>query len=144
MEGIFWLAILILMVVIEFITLGLTTIWFAGGALIAFLASLAGAGLPVQAVLFFVVSLGLLLGTRPFAMKYFNKDRTKTNAESLIGATAVVMEDIDNLQAVGRVQVNGQEWSARSSSGFGIPKGKTVLVEEIRGVKLVVKEKMEE
>lgn len=144
MEGIVWLAILIIMVVIEIITLGLTTIWFAGGAFIAFFASLAGAGLPVQIVLFFVISLVLLLGTRPFAVKYFNKDRTRTNAESLIGASAVVLEDIDNLQAVGRVQVNGQEWSARSSSGFGIQKGKTVLVEEIRGVKLVVKEKTEE
>lgn len=146
MEGIFWLAVLIVMVVIEVITLGLTTIWFAGGALAAFLVSLTGAGLVVQIVLFFVVSFVLLLGTRPFAVKYFNRDRTRTNVESLIGRNAVVLEDIDNLQAAGRVQVNGQEWSARSADGLAIAKGETVQIEAIQGVKLMVKRrgKMEE
>lgn len=139
MEGIIWLAILVVMVIIEIITLGLTTIWFAGGALAAFLASMLGAGLPVQIALFFVVSLVLLLGTRPFAVKYFNKDRKKTNLESLIGAEAVVLEEINNLQAAGRVQVNGQEWSARSSDGQGIKCGEIVRIEEIRGVKLIVR-----
>lgn len=138
MEGIIWLAVLVVMIVIEIITLGLTTIWFAGGALAAFLASLLGAGLPVQVALFFIVSLVLLLGTRPFAVKYFNKDRKKTNLESLIGAEAVVLEDIDNLKAAGRVQVNGQEWSARSSDGQGIRSGEIVRIEDIRGVKLMV------
>ena len=146
MEGIFWLAVLILMVVIEAITLGLTTIWFAGGALAAFIAALVGAWLVVQVVLFFVVSFALLLGTRPFAVKYFNHDRARTNLESLIGAQAVVLEEIDNLQATGRVQVNGQEWSARSADGMAISKAETVQIEAIQGVKLMVKrrEKMEE
>ena len=139
MEGIIWLAILVVVLVIEIITLGLTTIWFAGGALVAFLASLLGMGLPVQIVLFFVVSLVLLLGTRPFAVKYFNKDRKKTNLESLIGAEALVLEEIHNLKASGRVQVNGQEWSARSSDGREIKCGEIVRIEAIRGVKLMVR-----
>ncbi len=141
MDGIVWLAILIVMVVIEIITLGLTTIWFAGGALAAFIASLLGAGVPIQIVLFIVVSLLLLIVTRPIAVKFFNRDRVRTNAESLIGATAIVLEDIHNLQATGRVQVNGQEWSARSKDDTLINKGKEVLIEEISGVKLIVKEK---
>ena len=141
MAGIVWIAILIVMVVIEIITLGLTTIWFAGGALVAFIASLLGAGIPVQIVLFVVVSLLLLAGTRPYAVKYFNKDRTRTNADSLIGAVGVVLEDIDNLKAAGMVQVNGQEWTARTEDGGRIAKGKEVLVEKISGVKLIVKEK---
>lgn len=141
MMGIIWLAILVVMVIIEIITLGLTTIWFAGGALVAFVASLLGAGLPVQIVLFVVVSFLLLLGTRPFAMKYFNKDRVKTNAESLIGTCGIVLEEIDNLHASGTVQVNGQEWSARSVDDSPISKGKEVQIEEISGVKLIVKEK---
>lgn len=141
MEGIVWLAILIIMVVIEIVTLGLTTIWFAGGALAAFIASLLGAGLPIQLVLFILVSLLLLLGTRPLAVKYFNKDRVKTNAESLIGTVGIVMQEINNLQAQGMVQVNGQEWTARSTDDTVIEKGKEVLIEEIRGVKLIVKEK---
>lgn len=141
MEGIVWLAILIIMVVIEIVTLGLTTIWFAGGALVAFISSLLGAGLPIQIVLFILVSLLLLLGTRPLAVKYFNKDRVKTNAESLIGTVGIVMQEIDNLHAQGMVQVNGQEWTARSTDDTVIEKGKEVLIEEIRGVKLIVKEK---
>ena len=141
MAGIVWIVILIVMVIIEIITLGLTTIWFAGGALVAFIAGLLGAGIPLQVTLFVVVSLGLLAGTRPFAVKFFNKDRVRTNSESLIGATAIVLEDIDNLHATGQVQVNGLEWMARSADDTWIGKGKEVLVQEIRGVKLIVKEK---
>ncbi len=143
MEGIFWLAVLIIMAVIEIVTLGLTTIWFAGGALVAFIASLLGAGLPIQIILFIVVSLLLLIGTRPIAVKYFNRDRVKTNAESLIGDSGIVKEEINNLQATGMVQVNGQEWSARSADDTIIEAGKEVLIEEISGVKLIVKEKTE-
>ena len=144
MEGIVWLAILIIMVVIEIITLGLTTIWFAGGALVAFVVSLFGPGIPVQIAVFLLVSLALLLSTRPVALKYFNKGRARTNSDSLIGGEGIVLEDIDNLQAAGRVQINGLEWSARSGNGQRIEKGAVVLVEEIQGVKLIVKEKTEE
>lgn len=144
MEGIVWLAILVVLAVIEIITLGLTTIWFAGGALVAFIASLLGAGVPVQIVLFVVVSLLLLGGTRPYAMKHFNKERIKTNAESLIGTYGIVQEDVDNLKAAGAVLVNGLEWSARSADDSLITKGKEVRIEEIRGVKLIVREKTEE
>lgn len=141
MAGIVWLAILVIMVVVEIITLGLTTIWFAGGALVAFIVSLLGVGIPLQITLFVVVSLALLIGTRPFAAKYFNRDRFRTNAESLLGKVAIVLEDIDNLHAAGLVQVQGQEWSARSVEDVLIAKGTEVTVEEISGVKLIVKEK---
>ena len=114
MDGIFWLIVVVVMAVIEIITLGLTTIWFAGGALVAFLASLLGAGLLMQTILFIVVSVILLAVTRPLAVEFFNKGRIKTNAESLIGETAVVQQEIDNLRAKGMVSINGQEWSARS------------------------------
>lgn len=146
MMGIVWIAVLIVMAIIEIITLGLTTIWFAGGALVAFIASLLGAGIPVQVVLFVVVSVLLLALTRPYALKHFNKDRTKTNAESLVGSEGIVLEDIENLQAAGLIQVNGLEWSARSLDGSRIAKGKKVQIEDIQGVKLIVKEveKMEE
>jgi membrane protein implicated in regulation of membrane protease activity len=84
----------------------------------------------------------LLVATRPVAVKYFNGDRQKTNAESLIGQQALVLEDIDTLHAAGRVEVNGQEWSARTEEANGfIPKDKVVKIEGIRGVKLIVKAK---
>ncbi len=140
MEGVFWLFIVIVMAVIEIITLGLTTIWFAGGALVAFIASLLGAGIVVQIVLFIAVSVVLLAVTRPLAVKFLNKDRVKTNAESLIGKLAVVKQEIDNLNARGLVSVNGQEWTARAVDDKTIPQDATVEIVEISGVKLLVKE----
>ena len=85
MQTVYWLVIFIVLLIIEIITMGLTTIWFALGALAAFLAGVFGFGTAVQVGVFLVVSLVLLALTRPVAVKYFNKDRTKTNAESLIG-----------------------------------------------------------
>lgn len=137
---IFWLVLLILCIGIEVLTLGLTTIWFAGGALVAIFASLLYAPIFVQVILFFLVSLLLLFFTRPIAVKYFNRDRVKTNVESMVGRQAIVTSEIDNLQAVGQVTVNGQEWSARSvDDKVRIPAGTVVTVAAISGVKLIVR-----
>lgn len=144
MQTIYWLLIFVVLLVIEIFTMGLTTIWFAGGALVAFAAGVLGLGLPVQVILFIVVSVVLFVGTRPLAMKYFNKEREKTNADSLIGKQAIVTEDIDTLQAKGRVEIQGQEWSARTVQSDGkVAAGTVVVVEEIQGVKLLVRVKEE-
>ena len=91
-----------------------------------------------------MVSVLLLVMTRPIAVKYFNQERQKTNAESLIGQNALVTEDIDTLQAVGRVEVRGQEWSAKTDEPDGrIAKNTVVVVEGIQGVKLIVRVKEE-
>lgn len=141
----FWLIILVLMLVIEIATLGLTTIWFAGGALIAFVLSLFNVPFVVQLLVFLVVSLLLLIFTRPIAVKYFNKDRAKTNVESMIGRQAIVVSEIDNLQGIGRVTVGGQEWTARTSQeGITLKEGTVVVVKEVKGVKLIVEERKEE
>lgn len=142
MDGVYWLIIVIVMAVIEIITLGLTTIWFAGGALVAFIASLLGADLAVQIILFIVVSMALMALTRPLAVNYLNRDRVKTNAESLIGKLGVVKEKVDNLNAQGIVSVEGQEWTARAIDDEMIPLYAVVEVVEIRGVKLMVREKV--
>ncbi|SOY29514.1 hypothetical protein AMURIS_02235 [Acetatifactor muris] len=137
---IFWLVLLILCIGIEVLTMGLTTIWFAGGALVAIFASLLYAPIFVQIILFFLVSVSLLFFTRPIAVRYFNRDRVKTNVESMVGRQAIVTEEIDNLQAVGQVTVNGQEWSARSADDkVRIPTGSVVTVAAISGVKLIVR-----
>ncbi len=141
MEGIFWLIIIVVMAVIEIITLGLTTIWFAGGALAAFIANLAGADLVIQIILFVVVSVLLLALTRPLAVEYLNKGRIRTNAESLLGRIAVVIQEIDNLNAQGQVRIDGQEWTARATEGEKIPKDALVEIMEISGVKLMVRKK---
>lgn len=137
---VFWLVFLIAAIVIEVMTLGLTTIWFAGGAVIAILAAMLQAPIAVQVILFLTVSLVLLFFTRPIAVKYFNKDRVKTNVESLVGRQAVVIEEIDNLRAAGQVTVGGQQWTARSmEEKVQIPAGTIVKIMAINGVKLIVK-----
>lgn len=141
MEVIVWLVLLILFILIEIATLGLTTIWFAGGALAAVI--LAALKLPVwlQIMAFIIVSFALLYFTRPVAVKYFNKDRVKTNVESMIGRQAIVISEIDNLQGIGQVTVGGQEWSARSQQeGVTFPEGTVVRIVAVSGVKLMVEE----
>ena len=134
-----WLIVMIILLVVEMATMGLTTIWFAGGALVAMLAALLHVPFAVQAVLFLLVALVLLLFTRPIAVKYFNKNRVKTNVESVVGKQAIVTEEISNLHGKGQVTVNGQEWSARSVNAESIlPAGTVVVVRAVSGVKLMV------
>ncbi len=140
-EVIFWLVLLIICIGIEVATLGLTTIWFAGGALVAIFAAVVGAPIWLQAIIFILVSLVLLFFTRPIAVKYFNKDRVKTNVESMVGRQAIVISEIDNLQGIGQVTVAGQEWSARSvDEQVKIAVGAVVVVVAINGVKLIVRD----
>ena len=136
---IFWTVLLILLVVVEIATMGLTTISFAAGALIAAKAAACGAPLFVQITLFLAVSVLMLVFTRPVATKYFNTNRVKTNVESLAGQKGIVTGEIDNLKGQGQVTLNGMVWTARSvKQGDVIPEGSVVIVREVRGVKLMV------
>ncbi len=142
MNPILWLILLCVLLVIELITLGLTTIWFAGGALAAFLAALGGAQQGVQLGLFAGVSLVLLLVTRPLAVRFLKKNKTATNAESLLGEQAVVTCEINNLLGQGTVQVRGMEWTARTlTEDETIEKDAVVSILKIEGVKLIVARK---
>ena len=125
-----WLILLGILLIIEIITLGLTTIWFAGGALIAFLVAILGGA----------VSILLLLFTRPIAMKYMNKNVQKTNVDSLKGEKAVVIQTIDNLKGTGQVVIRGMEWSAKAREDKIIKEGTVVKVITVEGVKAVVEE----
>lgn len=137
-NSVYWLIILAVLILIEIMTLGLTTIWFAGGALAAFIASLVVDNLLLEIIVFLTVSMVLLFFTRPLVLKYFNPKRIKTNYEGVIGKTALVIVTIDNLKAEGQVTVDGQEWSAKSLDGNVIEKGNVVKVQGISGVKLFV------
>ncbi len=137
-NSILWLLILAILIFIEIITLGLTTIWFAGGALVAFLISLFYDNLLLELILFLVVSMVLLYFTRPLVLKYFNPKRIKTNYEGVIGKVALVTVTINNMNAAGQVVVDGQEWSAKAMGDVVIEKGEKVKVHGITGVKLIV------
>ena len=141
MQAVVWMVLLVVLLATEAMTLGLTTIWFAVGSFVAFILALSGADLLTQIIVFCIVALVLLIFTRPVAVRWLNRGRTQTNAGSLIGATAVVTETIDNLAGEGQVQVRGQHWTARTEEDSRkIPVGRTVKIEKISGVKLIVKE----
>ncbi|MDE6616562.1 MAG: NfeD family protein [Lachnospiraceae bacterium] len=139
MTPFYWLVALAVLLVIEIITLGLTTIWFAGGALVAFVLALLGVPWLVQIAVFLIVSILLLIFTRPAIEKKINKDRVKTNVNSIAGKEGKVTEDIDNFNQKGAIVLNGLEWTARSSKDdVIIPAGARVVVDEVKGVKVFV------
>ena len=141
-----WLALLIVFAVLEASTVSLVSIWFMGGALTALIAALCGAEIWLQIILFFVVSIALLLCLRPLSKKLLKKRKVATNADSNIGKTAVVTETIDNLRGTGAVKISGVEWSARSVDDSVLEKDAVVRILRIEGVKVCVEraEKKEE
>lgn len=139
MTPFYWLIALAVFLVIEIITMGLTTIWFAGGSLVAFIASLIGVPVIAQIVIFFVISFVLLFFTRPVVEKHLNNSREKTNVNSMIGKEGKVTEEIDNFNQKGTIVVNGLEWTARSSDDdIIIPNGSKIIVKDVQGVKAIV------
>ena len=141
-EVIFWIAALVLFLVVEAVTVGLASIWFAIGSLAALLCAMAGGPVWLQAVWFVAVSVITLILTRPLVRKFVNGRTVATNADRNIGRTAIVTGRIDNLSGTGSVKLDGVEWSARSADDeCTIPEGEQVLVREIQGVKLIVEPK---
>ena len=136
-----WLAVVIVSVFCEAMTVSLVAIWFVPSALISLILSIFGVAEWIQVVVFFALSFAMiLLLRRIFRKKLLAKqEATKTNTDSLIGRQAVVVEDIDNLMAKGAVRIGGQEWSARSESGDPIKAGIAVEILAVSGVKLICK-----
>lgn len=136
----FWLALAVIFVVVECFTVGLVSIWFAGGALMAMFLAMAGAGTIWQYIVFLVVSGALLAAIRPFAKKYLMNKKTKTNYQSVIGEVAKVLETIDNYNQTGVAFIDGKEWTSRSTEDTVIIEaGSLVEVVTVEGVKLIVK-----
>ena len=136
--SLFWLAALVLFGLAEAVTVGLTSIWFAAGALAALLATALNASVLIQIVVFLAVSFVALLLVRPLAQLSIIDLHVATNADRVIGQEGVVTEAIDNLSARGQVNVSGALWTARSQGDAPIPKGAVVRVLRIEGVKLYV------
>lgn len=134
-----WLGLFVILIVIELFTVGLTTIWFAAGALAGMAVNLMGAGLPVQIIVFLAVSCVLLVLTRPWAIKHLNQKRIRTNYESQIGKVILITEKVDNLAQTGKSVVDGQEWTVRCRNKKEVlEKGSLAKVVDVSGVKLMV------
>ena len=137
-QKIVWLVLLLLFAVSEAVTVGLTSIWFAAGALAALIAALLGGPLWIQITLFLAVSLLCLAAVRPLAKRHLNDRVEPTNADRVIGEAAQVTEDIDNIHGKGAVIIRGMTWSARSEDDSIIAVGTRVRVLRIEGVKVFV------
>ena len=137
-QSIVWLIILILFGIGEAVTVGLTSIWFAVGALGALIVSGFGGGFLPQIAVFIILSAISMLLVRPVAKKILKPGYSATNADRVLGAVGVVTEEIDNMAGKGLVNLSGQVWSARSQDAQSIPVGNKVRVLQIQGVKVLV------
>ena len=137
-EAIFWLAAMVIFIIAEATTVTLVSIWFAVGALGAILIALLGGGLTLQVTVFLALAIVLLIFLRGAVRKHFAPRITRTNVDSVIGATGIVVTPVNNIAALGQVQINGVEWSARSTDGSHIGAGTLVKVDKIEGVKVFV------
>ncbi len=134
-----WAVALILALVVEASTAALVSVWFAVGALAALISALFGAVLGVQIAVFFMVSGLMLAFLLPYVRRKMELRKTATNADRIIGAEAIVTEEINEIDGTGQIRVMGAVWSAKSLGGTRILPGEKVKVEGISGVKAVVK-----
>lgn len=138
MEAIIWLALMVVFLIAEALTVSMVSLWFAAGAVVALLLSLLHLQVWVQVVVFFVVSGALLACLRPMVRRHVAPKIVPTNVDAIVGTRGIVTAEIDNVCAAGQVKVNGMEWSARSTTGEIVPEGALVRVERVEGVKLFV------
>ena len=138
---IFWAVLIILMICTEIGTVQLVAVWFAAGGIIAFIGALFGVPFYVQIILFILGSLLLLLATRRITRRLLRGHRKiPTNSDRVVGQECIVREEIDNLRGSGRVHADGMDWTARSTDDKVVcPVGTVCVVEEIQGVKLIVR-----
>lgn len=133
-----WVIVAVILALIEAATPSLITLWFVAGALAAAVAALLGAGIGMQVVIFLVVSIVLLIFTRPILIKRMNVGKERTNVDALIGKKAKVTKEVRRLES-GEVRVNGLTWIALPLDGEKVfPVGCEVTISKVEGVKLIV------
>ena len=135
--AVIWIAAIVVFLIVEGVTVGLTSIWFACGALAALVMELLHLSIWTQLAVFLIVSAAAIWFTRPLVKRH-NAKRAATNADRVLGQTGLTVSCIDNLEATGLVHVDGKDWSARSASGETVEAGTEVTVLRIEGVKLIV------
>ncbi|MDQ0361904.1 NfeD family protein [Breznakia pachnodae] len=133
-----WIIIFFVICAVEVATQQLVAIWFATASLICVFLSYLGIDFSIQLVVFIIISVATLIVLRPYAMKRLNTTTISTNADEIIGKTAIVMNDFDPLTKEGRVLIEGMDWAAKTSDDLELTKGMEVVVKQIEGVKVIV------
>ena len=136
---IFWLIAAGIFFIAEMVTVGFLIFWLGFGALAAMLVSFITSNIIIQTAVFVVVSVLLIILTKPLINKYvLNQETVPTNAYRIIDQKGIVVSAITDANHVGQVKIDGEIWSAISNSGTPIAKGTEVTVLKIDGVKVVV------
>nr|WP_269779512.1 NfeD family protein [Propioniciclava soli] len=122
----------------EMLTLDLTLLMLAGGALAGAATALVLPGLIwVQVIVALVVAVALLGVLRPELVKRLHRGPGyRSSVDNLLGSTGFATREIT--AAGGEVKIAGESWSARSYDGDPIAAGVEVEVFEIDGVTVVV------
>ena len=134
-----WIAVLVAAVVVEALTNDFVAIWFFPASLVSMILSLFNTSAWLQLLLFLVIGLVLVVATRPLCRKFLSVRGEKTNVDAVIGKACIVTEEICNIEERGEVRLGGLCWSARAVDGRVIAVGELVTVQEVQGVKLIVK-----
>ena len=134
----FWVAVTIICVVIESLTLALTTIWFGISAFVMVFLAFTPLPFPAQLFIFVALAMVLLIFTRPVVKQKINQKKIATNYERVIGQIAIVTKKITALEK-GSVKINGMEWTAAVREDVVLEEGSKCIVEEIAGVTAYVK-----
>lgn len=132
-----WGIIIVISLIAEFNSTDLTAIWFGVGAIPALICAIFNVSLAIQVLIFAVVSVALVLCTRPLVKKFNQRETIPTNSDKMIGMVGKVTRNIDP-DGKGEVKVNFQLWTAISESETTIEVGSEVVVKEIIGNKLLV------
>jgi membrane protein implicated in regulation of membrane protease activity len=137
-DAIIWVIAAAILGIVEVSTVNLITLWFAVSAVVAAVFAACGAAPGVQIAVFIVVSAILVIATRPLAKRFLNRNTVATNADRIISAKGVVIEEINSVKGSGQVKVMGQVWSAKSVNGENIADGTSVTIVALEGAKVVV------
>ncbi|HIU57179.1 MAG TPA: NfeD family protein [Candidatus Ornithomonoglobus merdipullorum] len=136
---ILWLAGIVAFIILEAVTYQLISIWFVIGAIGGLIAAMCGVDFYVQMAVFLAISILLLILLRPVSMKLIKKQDFKSNADSLIGKSILVTQEVNNIKGTGQGKVNGMVWTVRSETDETIAAGELAEIKRIEGVKLIVK-----
>ena len=131
-----WLIIIVLLTILEVVTINLVSVWFIISGIISLFLSFVVDSFYIQFGIFVILGLLLMILTRPYLVKQLGKKKVKTNLDRVIGMEGIVTEEIAKLK-VGEVKVDGKKWSAISNENIKV--GEEVIVEDISGVKLIVR-----
>ncbi|GER22104.1 membrane protein [Zafaria cholistanensis] len=130
---VFWLALFLILAIVEMMSLDLYFIMLAGGALGAVFVALAGGPFWLQALVFCVLALAMVLFLRPLALRHLHKGPPglRTNVDRLIGEDALVLEPTSRI--AGSAKIGGETWSARSEDEAPLEPGTYGTVIRIEG-----------